>query len=237
MLSGDTHARTQELLESNGYFGLEASQVTLMLQEKVASIIDNDGHFSPGADWEVETKPHGHGDVHYLMHSLGVAKRWRDEYKTQFAVFFQDTNALVFHAVIPALGVSAKEMYAVNSIAGPRQAKREMGAIIKLTRPDGTSITNNVEYNQLDAVLRDSGRCVPSHSTLLPPSSAAGATHEACVLNIAHLDCRYPDGDAPGEDGMSPFVGNMNQLIFHIPTYVEVLEKTQGLVPEFVNPK
>ena len=36
---------------------------------------------------------------------------------------------------------------------------------------------------------------------------------------------------------MSPFVGNMNQLIFHLPSYINVLETTRGLVPEFVNPK
>jgi UDP-sugar pyrophosphorylase len=160
MTSGDTHDRTLELLQKNAYFGLNPTQVTLMRQNKVASLLDNDGHFAAGEDWSILTKPHGHGDVHYLMHSLGVAKRWRDEYKTEFAVFFQDTNALVFHAVLPALGVSAAESYAVNSIAGPRQAKREMGAIIKLTRPDGTAITNNVEYNQLDALLRGSGRYV-----------------------------------------------------------------------------
>jgi UDP-sugar pyrophosphorylase len=47
----------------------------------------------------------------------------------------------------------------------------------------------------------------------------------------------YPGGDANRADGFSPFVGNINQLIMSLPPYVEVLERTGGLVPEFVNPK
>lgn len=46
-----------------------------------------------------------------------------------------------------------------------------------------------------------------------------------------------PDGDVPNDEGWSHFPGNTNTLIFNIPEYVEVLNKTQGIVPEFVNPK
>ena len=35
MTSGDTHARTQELLEKNHLFGMQPAQVTLLKQEKV----------------------------------------------------------------------------------------------------------------------------------------------------------------------------------------------------------
>eukprot|EP00729_Bicosta_minor_P015660 gene15660-13865_t len=81
MTSGDTHARTVALLEENRNFGMSPTQITLLQQEKVASLNDNN--------------PHGHGDVHYLLHSSGLARKWLDERK-QFVVFFQDTNALVF---------------------------------------------------------------------------------------------------------------------------------------------
>jgi UDP-sugar pyrophosphorylase len=65
--------------------------------------------------------------------------------------------------------------------------------------------TINVEYNQLDPLLRASG---------------------------------YPDGDVNDkETGFSPFPGNINQLLFQLDKYVEVLERTKGIMPEFVNPK
>ena len=37
--------------------------------------------------------------------------------------------------------------------------------------------------------------------------------------------------------GYSPYPGNINQLLFRLKDYVEVLEKTRGIMPEFVNPK
>ncbi len=105
---------------------------------------------------------------------------------------------------IAALGVSADKGYEVNSIAVPRKAKDAVGAITRLVRADGSSLTVNVEYNQLEPMLLASG---------------------------------FTDGDVNGADGFSPFPGNINQLVFSIPEYVAVLERTGGLVPEFVNPK
>jgi UDP-sugar pyrophosphorylase len=65
--------------------------------------------------------------------------------------------------------------------------------------------TINVEYNQLDPLLRASG---------------------------------FPDGDVNDKKtGYSPFPGNINQLVFELDAYVKVLERTKGIMPEFVNPK
>jgi UDP-sugar pyrophosphorylase len=38
MTSGDTHARTEALLQDNAYFGMQPSQVTLLKQEKVRNL-------------------------------------------------------------------------------------------------------------------------------------------------------------------------------------------------------
>jgi hypothetical protein len=44
-------------------------------QEKVACLSDNDAHLAldPKDPFSVQTKPHGHGDVHMLLHSSGLA--------------------------------------------------------------------------------------------------------------------------------------------------------------------
>ena len=66
--------------------------------------------------------------------------------------------------------------------------------------------TINVEYNQLDPLLR----------------STPG----------------WEDGDVNDpETGYSPFPGNINQLLFRLDAYAEILERTKGIMPEFVNPK
>lgn len=65
--------------------------------------------------------------------------------------------------------------------------------------------TINVEYNQLDSLLRNAG---------------------------------YPDGDVnDSSSGCSLFPGNINQLVFKLEPYLAALERTKGLMPEFVNPK
>jgi len=46
MVSDDTHDRTLSLLQENNYFSFPKEQLTLMKQEKVAAILDNDAHLA-----------------------------------------------------------------------------------------------------------------------------------------------------------------------------------------------
>ena len=69
------HTRTLALLEANNFFGLRRDQVTLMQQEKVPALVDAEGRMcAAGADdpYTILTKPHGHGDVHLLLHQTGL---------------------------------------------------------------------------------------------------------------------------------------------------------------------
>lgn len=155
MTSGDTHEGTLELLHKHCNFGMDDGQITLIKQEKVPAIVDNSGRFSiDRRTGLVETKPHGHGDVHSLMHSSGTLEQWKSD-GLKWVVFFQDTNGLVFRSLIAALGVSAKHGFDVNSITVPRRPGEAVGAICQLTNEDGSrDLTVNVEYNQLDPLLR-----------------------------------------------------------------------------------
>ena len=202
MVSGDTLAGTEELLKRNKNFGVD---ITLMQQEKVLALGNSDAKISMAGPYEPDSKPHGHGDVHMLMHSTGTAKKWASEGKKWLA-FFQDTNGLAFTTLAAVLGVSAELGLDVNSVCVPRVAKQAVGAIAKLSHKDtGKTMTVNVEYNQLDPLLRD-------------------------TIN--------PEGDVNDPNtGMSMFPGNINQLIFSLEPYCEVLEATQGIMGEFVNPK
>ncbi|KAJ9166713.1 hypothetical protein P3X46_021420 [Hevea brasiliensis] len=158
MTSDDTHARTLQLLESNSYFGMKPSQVKLLKQEKVACLEDNDARLAldPQNKYRIQTKPHGHGDVHSLLYSGGLLNTWKDA-GLRWVLFFQDTNGLLFKAIPASLGVSATKQYHVNSLAVPRKAKEAIGGITRLTHTDGRSMVINVEYNQLDPLLRATG--------------------------------------------------------------------------------
>ncbi|CAI0393300.1 unnamed protein product [Linum tenue] len=158
MTSDDTHARTMQLLESNKYFGMKPAQIKLLKQEKVACLEDNDARLAldPQNKFRIQTKPHGHGDVHALLYSSGVLEEWQRG-GVRWVLFFQDTNGLLFKAIPASLGVSATKGYHVNSLAVPRKAKEAIGGITKLTHTDGRSMVINVEYNQLDPLLRATG--------------------------------------------------------------------------------
>ncbi|EPS61447.1 hypothetical protein M569_13348 [Genlisea aurea] len=158
MTSDDTHSRTQELLQKNSYFGMKPTQIKFIKQEKVACLDDNDARLAldPKNKYRIQTKPHGHGDVHSLLYSSGLLKQWLDAGR-KWVLFFQDTNGLLFKAIPASLGVSAAKEYHVNSLAVPRKAKEAIGGITRLTHQDGRTMVINVEYNQLDPLLRASG--------------------------------------------------------------------------------
>ena len=166
MTSGDTHGRTQKLLQDNAYFGMQPAQVTLLKQEKVrtlascllhrypslepqgkvpgmaydksckshmwvcwassftysfwkasgahaapkqkiathqhltmlreiqvACLSDSEAHLAVDKDnpFKLQTKPHGHGDVHSLLYGSGLLKKWV-EAGVKWVAFFQDTQ-------------------------------------------------------------------------------------------------------------------------------------------------
>eukprot|EP01064_Diplonema_japonicum_P002990 TRINITY_DN11963_c0_g1_i1.p1 TRINITY_DN11963_c0_g1~~TRINITY_DN11963_c0_g1_i1.p1 ORF type:complete len:600 (+),score=141.86 TRINITY_DN11963_c0_g1_i1:58-1800(+) len=207
MTSGDTHDKTINLLERNAFFNRPRSSIILMKQEKVPSITDNHGTFVKESPGVLETKPHGHGDVHQLLHSTGTASAWLQQ-GLQWVFFIQDTNAMVFNTTQGALGLSVSRSLELNSICITRKPKEAIGGITRLVGPTKT-VTISVEYNQLDPLLRSINRQKGEEEV----------------------------GDAPDSTGYSPYPGNINTLVFNLPPYVKQLEKSKGLMPEFVNPK
>ena len=109
-------------------------------------------------NYELLTKPHGHGDVHALMYSLNVAKTMSEKFNTKWIIFFQDTNGVAVHSLPSAVGVSIKNNFAMNSITVPRLPGQAIGGIAKLTNEETKEeMTLNVEYNQLNPLLLSTG--------------------------------------------------------------------------------
>lgn len=202
MTSEDTNAKTIASLEANNYFGLAKEQVHILKQELVPAIADNDGKLALKEKYKLILKPHGHGDIHMLLFTSGIAAKLAKQ-GIEHLVFLQDTNGQVFNAVPAALGVSVEKGFDFNSIAVNRIPGEAVGGLAKLVKGD-TALTLNVEYNQLDPLLR------------------------ATVS---------PEGDVPNEQGFSMFPGNINVLVIKLASYVKILERTRGIIAEFVNPK
>lgn len=131
MTSDDTDPLTRKLLADNNNFGFDDGQVTIVKQDKVAALSNGNAGLSMKSRWAVETKPHGHGDVHHLLYREGLVDEWYNAGK-RHVIFLQDTNALVINSVLPTLGVSIAKGFHMNSICIPRLAGEAAGAIARL---------------------------------------------------------------------------------------------------------
>ena len=160
MTSGDTDKATRELLQANDNFGFQPDQVQIVMQDKVPALMNSNAALSLKGDdpYKIETKPHGHGDVHHLLLKHGHVDKWEREGRTH-VIFLQDTNALVINGILPTLGVSIANGFHMNSICIPRLAGEAAGAITSLEHKHDSSknLVINVEYNQLDPLLRTQG--------------------------------------------------------------------------------
>lgn len=131
MTSDDTDPLTQKLLLDSDNFGFDDGQVIIVKQDKVAALSNGNAGLSMKSKYVIETKPHGHGDVHHLLYREGLVDKWYNEGK-KHVIFLQDTNALVINSVLPTLGVSIEKGFHMNSICIPRLAGEAAGAIARL---------------------------------------------------------------------------------------------------------
>ena len=154
MTSPDTDRLTKKNLIENNYYGLSQEQIIFMQQELVPTLKNNEAHLAKNGPYQLTLKPHGHGDVHLLMHQTGVAKKLLNRGITHL-VFIQDTNAQVCNIILPAFGVSLEKGFVFNSVGVPRFPGEAVGAIAKLVSPK-KEMTINVEYNQLNSLLKES---------------------------------------------------------------------------------
>lgn len=133
MTSGDTDPMTRQLLIEKNYYGMDPNLVTIVMQDKVAALKDGNAGLAleDNDRWTIQTKPHGHGDVHQLLLREGLIDKWENDNKSH-VIFLQDTNALVINSIMPTLGVSVLKKFDMNSICIPRLAGEAAGAITRL---------------------------------------------------------------------------------------------------------
>ena len=95
---------------------------------QVACLSDSEAHLAVDKDnpFKLQTKPHGHGDVHSLLYGSGLLKNWV-EAGVKWVAFFQDTNALVFRGLPAALGEPLRAVlpcsWTMHSLQGPMDTR------------------------------------------------------------------------------------------------------------------
>lgn len=121
MTSADTHDATVSLFKSKNFFGLNKEEVFFLQQQKVPALADMQARLATNAKdpFVLETKPHGHGDVHSLLLNSGLLSSWKEK-GIKWVLLLQDTNANVMRVLMAVVGVSKRKNFTMNSIAVPR---------------------------------------------------------------------------------------------------------------------
>eukprot|EP00388_Colpodella_angusta_P010980 GDKJ01028354.1.p1 GENE.GDKJ01028354.1~~GDKJ01028354.1.p1 ORF type:complete len:620 (+),score=192.87 GDKJ01028354.1:33-1892(+) len=230
MTSDDTHNATVELLEKNNFYGANPAQISFIKQTKVPALINNEAHVAftktvvNGEEviTGIETKPHGHGDVHSLLaNNKSMLQEWSDK-GVEHVIFIQDTNSLIFNGIPAALGVSINEKLTMNTITVPRVPGEAVGAIAKLTKEDGTSMTINVEYNQLSPLLKSQGQADVAADKETGYSAFPGNTNSFIVNLKRYAEVLEETGGLLGEF-VNPKYADETKEVFKSPVRLECL--------------
>jgi len=231
MTSRETNAGTIATLEANHNFGLAPGQITLLNQELVPALSDIEAHLSIEEKYRLNLKPHGHGDIHTLLHTSGTAKKFSAA-GIRHLLFIQDTNGQVFNAALAALGVSEIRGYDFNSIAVNRISGEAVGGIARLSKPGAPDLTLNVEYNYLDPLLRETVN--PAGDVAEPNgfSRFPGNINLLVVRLVPYLRVLESSGGVIAEF-VNPKFANASRTKFKKPARLETL--MQDLPKSFVS--
>ena len=230
MTSDDTHEKIGALLRQHGYYGLSASQVTLLRQNKVAALSDPQASFAPDGPYRVQTKPHGHGDIHALLHASGIAARWAREGR-RWLFLFQDSSTLYFSTYLASLGVAAARGLDLQFVTMPRRAKMALGVLARMqpAAPEPVSAFSSMLGRLVVGAPPD-----PDDTALPQPRPLIPVEYNQLEPMLANTG---GGSDVNGPGGYSAYPGNTNGIIVSLSTYVQCLEASGGAVREFVNPK
>ena len=117
------------------------------------------------------------------------------------------------HGYSLLLGVAEKFGFDYCSMTIVRRPGEKVGGICRLVNEHGEALTCNVEYNQLEGVLKSSTGA----------GDVANAEGNSKCVRVWGVTRSYP--------------GNINLLCIRLANYEEVLARSGGVVSEFVNPK
>ncbi|KAK8807403.1 hypothetical protein WA158_004162 [Blastocystis sp. Blastoise] len=221
MTSEQTYQPTIDLLNNHGYYGMNKDNVYIMRQDNVPAIMDKEGHLAVTPEGHIISKPHGHGDVHLLLNKYQYPAKWMEQ-GMKWIVFCQDTNGLGFHCFPSLLGVSKSMNLDFNSMTILRKPGEKVGAISHLVNDaTGDSFTCNIEYNQLNNVLKDSGM----GGDIAGPngySNYPGNTNLLCIrLSTYRQILEDSRGIVP--EFINPKFDKVNPSLFTSPTRLECM--------------
>lgn len=151
MTSDDTHIKTLEFLKNFNFS--EYVDIQIEKQDKVPAMSDLDATLDINDNWEVQTKPHGHGDVHFLIKQSGVIDKWTAD-GVKYVYFIQDTNPFSLPSLPVILGSTIQSKSLLTFTGVQRKPGEAIGALVL----DEKGFTYNIEYSIFDNFFKKNNR-------------------------------------------------------------------------------
>lgn len=148
MTSEDTHAKTLEFLARFNYE--DYLQLHIEKQDKVPAMSDLDATLEVNSEWVMQTKPHGHGDVHFLVQQSKILEQWAAD-GLSHVYFIQDTNPFSLANLPVILGNCLRHSHLLSFVGIKRKSGEPIGALVV----DEKGVTSNVEYNVFDNFFKN----------------------------------------------------------------------------------
>ena len=140
MTSEDTHSQTVKFLQNFDYQSY--LDLHIEMQDKVPAIKDLGLNLDVSDEFVLQTKPHGHGDVHFLVKESRILEKWTKD-GVRYTYFIQDTNPFSLACLPVVLGSSLQQNHLLNFVGVLRRSEEPVGALVT----DASGYTYNVEYN------------------------------------------------------------------------------------------
>jgi UDP-sugar pyrophosphorylase len=225
MTSDDTHDLTTQVLARESYFGLR--HIHLLKQETVPCLGDSNAALVlKSGTSHLLRKPHGHGDVHTLIHRAGLARKWRES-GYEHIVFFQDTNAAMTLTVPQSLAAMFKHNLDMVFTCVPRQPGEAVGALCDAVNTDGVRRVQNVEYNIFDGAHAASAAANAAEAG--QPTDYPGSVN-TLLLNLTTYERALSATGGKVPEFINPKYKDATKSAFKSPTRVESLMQDIALV-------
>lgn len=140
MTSDDTHVKTLEFLKTFDYS--DYVDIQIEKQDKVPAMSDLEATLDINDKWEIQTKPHGHGDIHFLIKQSGVIEKWAAK-GINYVYFIQDTNPFSLPSLPVILGSTIRSQNLLTFTGVQRKPGEAIGALVH----DEKGFTYNIEYS------------------------------------------------------------------------------------------
>lgn len=148
MTSDDTDEKTKQFLATKNY--ADFVDIHIEKQDNVPSFTDFDLNIALTPDHKLQRKPHGHGDVHFLIKRPQILEKWKKEFGIEYVYFFQDTNPFSLPCMPIVLSYSIRADMHFCFLSVGRKEGEAIGALIT----DKKGLTYNIEYAILQNLLK-----------------------------------------------------------------------------------